>query len=65
MNNSGVDTNNSQFFFTLSAAPHLDGRRVSFGRVVEGLEVLEEIEGAFTLSFKPVDDITIVDSGVL
>ena len=65
MNNSGVNRNNSQFFITLGPAPHLDGRRVSFGRVVEGLELLDTLEGMFTLDFKPVDEVVIADSGVL
>ncbi len=65
MNNSGVNTNNSQFFITLAPAPHLDGQRVSFGRVVEGQAVLDALEGVFTLDFKPSDAVTIVDAGVL
>ena len=65
MNNSGVNRNNSQFFITLGAAPHLDGRRVSFGRVVEGDDVLSELESAFTLNNRPTKDITILDCGIL
>eukprot|EP01065_Artemidia_motanka_P011908 TRINITY_DN16497_c0_g1_i2.p1 TRINITY_DN16497_c0_g1~~TRINITY_DN16497_c0_g1_i2.p1 ORF type:complete len:231 (+),score=47.49 TRINITY_DN16497_c0_g1_i2:57-695(+) len=40
MANSGVNTNRSQFFITLAPAPHLDGRNVAFGKVVDGLETL-------------------------
>eukprot|EP00658_Telonema_sp_P-2_P009775 TRINITY_DN1362_c0_g1_i4.p1 TRINITY_DN1362_c0_g1~~TRINITY_DN1362_c0_g1_i4.p1 ORF type:complete len:295 (-),score=75.35 TRINITY_DN1362_c0_g1_i4:521-1405(-) len=44
MANAGADTNTSQFFITLGPAPHLDGKHTAFGRVVSGVEVLNEIE---------------------
>ena len=43
MANSGKDTNNSQFFITLAAQPHLDGRYTRFGSVVSGVEVLDRV----------------------
>ncbi len=43
MANSGPDTNGSQFFITLADASHLDGSYTIFGRVVEGIEVVEAI----------------------
>ncbi len=41
---SGPDTGGSQWFVTLSPQPHLDGGYTVFGRVSEGLEVLDAIE---------------------
>jgi len=43
MATSGKDTGGSQFFICHSRQPHLDGRYTAFGRVVSGMEVVDEI----------------------
>jgi cyclophilin family peptidyl-prolyl cis-trans isomerase len=43
MANSGPNTNGSQFFITFQATPWLDGRHAVFGRVLQGLEVLQSL----------------------
>ena len=46
MANAGPNTNGSQFFITFVDTPHLDGAHVVFGKVVDGIELLDDIERA-------------------
>jgi cyclophilin family peptidyl-prolyl cis-trans isomerase len=44
MAHAGRDTGNSQFFLTFVPTPHLNGKHTAFGRVVEGIEVLADLQ---------------------
>jgi cyclophilin family peptidyl-prolyl cis-trans isomerase/3-methyladenine DNA glycosylase Tag len=44
MANAGPNTNGSQFFLTFVKTDHLDGGHTVFGRVVEGIDVLADIQ---------------------
>ena len=50
------DSAGSQFFIMHKAAPHLDGQYAAFGKVIEGMEVVNEIAECDTdYSDKPLD----------
>ncbi|TNE50633.1 MAG: hypothetical protein EP344_17230 [Bacteroidetes bacterium] len=44
MASSGPDTEGVQFFITHSPTPHLDGRYTLFGKVVQGMDVVQQLQ---------------------
>jgi peptidyl-prolyl cis-trans isomerase B (cyclophilin B) len=61
MANAGANTNGSQFFIvTAPSCPWLDGKHTVFGKVQDGMEVVEALEGVQTDGGdKPVEPVGI------
>ncbi|XP_036727555.1 probable inactive peptidyl-prolyl cis-trans isomerase-like 6 isoform X6 [Balaenoptera musculus] len=65
MVNKGRHSNGSQFYITLQAAPYLDRKYVAFGQLIEGTDVLHQLELVPTENERPIQQCVIIDSGEL
>ena len=66
MANAGPNTNGSQFFVCTANTPHLNGKHVVFGQLIDGAKVLEYMNGVATgRSDVPKEPVVIADCGQL
>jgi peptidyl-prolyl isomerase F (cyclophilin D) len=65
MANAGPGTNGSQFFITTVVTSWLDDKHVVFGKVSEGMDVLEAMEAVGSSSGSTSANVVIADCGEL
>ena len=65
MANAGPNTNGSQFFITTIVTGWLDGKHVVFGEVLEGYDLVKQIEAQGSGDGKTKSKIMIEKSGIL
>lgn len=65
MANAGANTNGSQFFICTEQTPHLDGKHVVFGQVIDGYAVVKSMESVGSQSGSTSSRVVIAACGQL
>ncbi|PAV55530.1 hypothetical protein WR25_03930 [Diploscapter pachys] len=65
MANAGPNTNGSQFFLCTVKTEWLNGKHVVFGKVIEGMDVVKNVEGVGSESGKTSAPVVVADCGQL
>ena len=63
MANRGPDTNGSQFFICTSKTEWLDGKHVVFGKIIEGMNIIKDVEKLGSRSGRTSKKVIISDCG--
>jgi peptidylprolyl isomerase len=65
MANTGKNTNNSQFIITSAACDWLDGKQVVFGEVVDGLNIVRQLDKLGSENGAVSSEVKILDCGAI
>lgn len=64
MANAGPGTDGSQFFLTFKATPWLDGKHSIFGKVTQGMDVLEKMEKLGSRRGKTSEEVQLISAKI-
>ncbi|MFX1283769.1 MAG: peptidylprolyl isomerase [Promethearchaeota archaeon] len=56
MAHAGKDTGGSQFFLVRAPQPHLDGKHTVFGRITEGLDIIDRLSNGDKMNRVRIED---------
>ena len=65
MANAGPNTGSSQFFINVVNNNNLDTAHPVFGRVIEGMDIVDTISLVDVISDKPIEDVTILKAEII
>ena len=66
MANAGPDTGSSQFFINLADNNFLDSKHPAFGKVVEGMEIVDKIAKVKTdANNRPIQEVVIIKAELI
>jgi peptidylprolyl isomerase len=66
MANAGPNTGSSQFFLNLVNNNYLDGKHPVFGKIVEGMDVVDKMSKVQTdYQDRPIEEVKIIKASVL
>jgi peptidyl-prolyl cis-trans isomerase B (cyclophilin B) len=58
------DSGSTSFFLMLGPAPHLDGQYAAFGKIIEGMDVLDAFDKLEVNGEAPVNRVEVISASV-
>jgi peptidyl-prolyl cis-trans isomerase B (cyclophilin B) len=62
MAHAGKDTGGSQFFLVREPQPHLDGKHTVFGKITQGIEIIDKLTDSDKMNVKIIEKSSLIDN---